>query len=485
MDETRATSADGSAPGTARRWPWHLAWLALVGWQFWLTLGLFGSEPFGRIADTEFIANGAHPQHLYLGTVGAQAFLARGSSTVLDPAFQAAYLKTPIFNGSRLAEVFILCGGVHRPAVAYKIGLIVICLCVPVLLLIASRTAGLDHPAALIATLVGQVVWWGPLGRAALEVGNSEVLLASLAGLAHVGCLIGYHRRPGFLMWLALLLTGCVGWFLQPLFFPAALPLLLAYYLSVGAKHDFLTWHSAFWLAEQGAVLANLPWLLDWVGYWWLRTPLPSATNLVLPHRNFVNVWNAPLWGGPADRLLTILIMASALVGVAILNQTRQRPAARLFGMGAAGALTLSLLGISWEPLGQFGTIGLLAPALWFAVLPAAHAWVWLARTLWHFGNAGRVLLVLALGFAVFSVVTTARDDAVCLGDRCLQSEPLTFGLSPERQELVNLLLQYTTTDARILWEDRLTAQGFALGRHVADPDRPQHRRRSRSRRGD
>jgi hypothetical protein len=446
-----------SAP--ARRWPWHLAWLGLLLWQFWLTLGLFGPDPFAQIADDRFIANGAHPQHLFLGTIGAQAFVEHGSSTVYLASFQAGFLKTPIFNGSRLAEVFILCGGVHRPAVACKIGLIAVCLLVPVLLLIASRTAGLDHPTTVLATVLGQLVWWGPLGRNALEVGDSELLLGALAGLAHVGCLIAYHRRPGFLIWLTLLGTGCLGWFLQPLLFPMALPLLLGYYLSVGAKHDFLTWHSAFWLAEQGAVLVNLPWLVDWVGYWWLRSPLPSGTNLILPHRTLANIWNAPLWGGPADRALTVVLMVSAFCGVVIFNQTRQRPAARLLGMGAAGALTLALLGISWEPLGQVGTFILLAPALWFAALPAAHAWMWLARALWQLGKPGRVLLVLTVGLAVLTATTSLRGNAVCVSDRCIRAEPLSFGLNAERQELVDLLLRHTTRDARILWEDRITSR--------------------------
>jgi hypothetical protein len=457
--DVHATTADGSAHGTLRRGLWALAWLALLAWQFWLTLSLFGPDPFAQIADERFVANGAHPQHLYLGKLGADAFLERGSSTVFDHAFQVGYLKTPIFNGSRLAEVFVLAGYKLPPAVAYKLGLIVMCMLVPVLLLIAARTAGLDHPTSIAATMLGQLVWWGPLGRTALEAGDSEIMLASLAGLAHVGCLVGYHRRPSMLIWLMLLLTGCLGWFLQPLLFPIALPLLLAYYLSVGAKHDFLTWHTAFWLAEQGAVLVNLPWLVDWVGYWWLRSPLPSAANLILPHRTLVNVWNAPLWGGPTDRMLTIALMVSALAGIMILNQTRQRPAARLFGMGAAGALTLALLGISWEPLGQVGTIGLLAPALWFATIPGAYAWCWLARTLWLAGKWGRVALSATVVLAAVSVLTSLRDNAACLGDRCTVAQPLAFGLSPERQAIVDAILEHTTRDARILWEDHVTSR--------------------------
>jgi hypothetical protein len=454
MDDAPATSVRPHR----RLWPWPLLWLALLGWQFWLALALFGADPFARIADDCFPVNGAHPQHLYLGAIGARSLVERGYSTAYDPAFQVGYLKTPIFNGSRIAELALLCGGGTYQPSAYKIGLMAMCMLVPVLLLIACRTAGLDHPTIVLATALGQLIWWGPLGRSTLEAGDSEFLLASLAGLAHVGCLIAFHRRPGAAPWLGLLLTGCLGWFLQPLLFPMALPLLLGYYLSVGVKHEFLTWHTAFWLAEQGAVLVNLPWLADWIGYWWLRLPLPSAANVILPHRTLANVWNAPLWGGPADRLMIGVVMLSALAGVIVLNQTRQRPAARLLGMGAAGALILSLLGIAWEPLGQLGTMTLLAPALWFATLPAAHAWVWFAGTLWGLGKLGRLTLVLLGSLAVLGVASV-KNDAVLLGDRCVLAEPLTFGLNPERQELIDRLVKSTSADARVLWENRVTSR--------------------------
>jgi hypothetical protein len=454
MDEPRAPSVPESAAAGPRRRPWHLAWACLMAWQLWLTLGLFGPDPIANITDDRPIQSGSHPRHLYLGTLGAQSLASRGHTTVFDPAFNAGYLKTPIFDGGRLAEVFLfLGGGVYRPA-AYKLGLVGVCMMVPLLLILACRTAGLGRATTVVATALGQIVWWGPLGRGALEAGDSEMLLASLAGLAHVGCLIAFDRRPGLPAWLGLWLTGCLGWFLQPLLFPIALPLLLGYYLTVGVKHDFLTWHTSFWLAEQGAVLVNLPWLVDWVAYWWLRSPLPSAANAMLAHRTLGDVWHAPLWGGPPDRCLAIVLMVSALGGVIILNQTRQRPAARLLGMGASGALALALLGVSWEPLGQVGTAALLAPALWFAALPAAHAWVWLVGRLWQSAKTGRLALALLASLAGIGATATG-DSAACLGARCARTRPLTVGLDGDRCEVVERLKQYTSADARILWEDR------------------------------
>ena len=458
MDAPDARPADGSADRTASPSLWPLAWLALLAWQLWLTLGLFGDQPLAALADDRPVVVGTHPQNLYLGALGASSLVERGYTTVYDPANLAGYLKTPIFDGSRLAELFLLLGGgAYQPA-AYKIGLVVVCLLVPILLIVACRGAGLDQPTTVLATALGQLVWWGPLGRGALEAGDSEMLLGALAGLAHVGCLIAFHRQPSVPVWIGLLLTACLGWFLQPLLFPIALPILLGYYLSVGVKHDFLTWHVAFWLAEQGAVVVNLYWLIDWVGYWWLRSPLPSAASAILAHRTFANVWNAPLWGGPADRMLTVCLMVSALAGVIILNQTRQRPAARLLAMGAAGAFTLALLGVSWEPLGQVGTAALLAPALWFAALPAAHAWIYLARKLFSAGKPGRIGLVLLLGLVALGFAAMS-DTVACLGGRCAYAQPLALGLNADRQDIVDKLIGHTDGSARILWEDRPLAR--------------------------
>jgi len=372
---------------------------------------------------------------------------------VYDHRFQGGWLKTPIFDGSRLAEFFlILGGGTYNPA-AYKIGFAAICFLVPLFLITACSTIGMGRAATLLATFLGQLIWWGPHGRSAMISGDCELYLAALTALTHVGFLISYHQTASVRSWLGLWITGCVGWFLQPLLFPIALPILLVYYLSVGAKHDFLTWHFAFWGAEILAVAVNLPWLIDWLDSWWLRTPLPISGDL-LAHRTIATVWQAPLWGGSTSRMLAIVLFGSATVGVAILNQTRERPAARLLGFSAAGAFALSLLGISWEPLGLVGTAALLAPALWFACIPAAHAWVWTAEKLWRRGIIGRTFFATLL-LSEFSAFCLLTDNPATLLERFVPGEALEIGLRPNHHAIVSALSECTTDDARILWEDR------------------------------
>jgi hypothetical protein len=433
---------------------WTAFFLALVVWHGWMTLTLFGHDrPWQSLLNDEPILSGRHPLHLYHGYLGACSLLTSGRVCCYDHAFQAGYPITPVFDsGSRPAVLFlVLAGGEYRPAV-YKVGFALCCLLVPWLLLLACRGAGLCAPATVLATAAGLLVWWGTPGRKALEAGESELLLAALAVLAHVGLLVRYHRAPGFGVWLGLWGTGALAWFAHPLLLPLLLPLLWAYYLSVGARHARLSWHFALFTAQAGGVLVNLFWLTDWVTYWWLRTP-PLAEGM-LRHRTLQTIWESPIWGDAADRALGVLLLGSALVGVGVFNQCRQRVAARLLGLGAGGLWVLAVLGIAWEPLGSVGTAGLLVPALWFAALPAAHAWTrayhllaYLAGGRWRAAALAGALLV-AGGFAAWSSVAA-------LAERCCGTAPLVIGLDPEREALVNQLVQYTGTEARVLWEDR------------------------------
>lgn len=441
----------------------HGKWLGLAGlglllaWQGWLALGLFGpSDAWQHLLSDEPVLSGAHPQHQYLGAIGAQALRATGRPCAYVPDFQAGFPRTPIFNGSRLAEVFFfLAGGAYWPA-AYKVGILTICMLVPVLLVIAARGAGLNRGAALFAAALGILIWWGPQSRGALEAGEVDLTLASLALLAHLGMLLLYGRQPGVLVWLGMFLTAALGWFAQPLLLPVALPLLLLYYLCVGVRYASPAWHLALLAAELGAVAVQLPWLLDWMAYWWLRLPLPSASEM-LPHRTLRTLWEAPLWGGPAERAFAACLLVSAIAGILILYQTRARPTARIIALGGSGLLILSFLGVSWEPLGRLGTTVLFAPALWFASLPAALAWTWTLEKLSLGAFRKTALAVVCLALA--ATLWTSRDFLAPWYARAVATDPMRIGLGGDRASLVATLIDATTADARILWEDRALAR--------------------------
>ncbi|HXG10974.1 MAG TPA: hypothetical protein VNK04_14535 [Gemmataceae bacterium] len=418
-----------------------------------MTLTLFGPDrPWRRLVDDQPILSGRHPLHLYHGYLGARSLYERGTLCCYDPNFQAGYPKTPVFDsGSRPAELFlILAGGSYRPA-AYKIGLAVFCALVPLLLLLAARGAGLGRGASGLAVALGLLVWWGAPCQSVLADGDLDLLLAALAALAQAGLLVRFDQTPSVGGWLGLVLTGGLGWFAQPLFVALLLPLFLAYYFSVGGRHS-LVWHFALLAGQAGAVAGNAFWLSDWIGYWWIRAPLAHEARL-LPHRTLQTLWEAPFWGGPADRALAVALIALAAAGAWLFNHRRQRQAARLLGLGLAGLLFLAVAGAAWEPLGRFGTSRLLPAALLFAAPPAAYALVEGSRGLCRLsGGLGRGVL-LAAGL-LLTAGLAASEYVITYAARCTRASPLAVGLEPEHEALVAALHEHTTPEARILWED-------------------------------
>lgn len=456
MDGQFTPTADGSAPPTPpESLIWHLVFVGLIGWQGWMTLTLFGTDhPWERLCSDQPILSGRHPLHLYHGILGAESLRERGRLSCYDPAFQAGYPKTPIFDaGSRPAELFLtLSGGGYRPA-AYKIGLAIGCCLVPVLLMLAGRGFGLSRGLSCAATAVGQMVWWSTPGRALLEAGDLHLLIGALIGLVSTAWLVRFDQAPDLKSWMVLLFAGCLGWFAHPVFFVLLLPLGLIYYLSIGARHR-LGWHIALAATLVGALVSNGLWIVDWASYWWIRLPAQSLESDGLPHQLWQRIWTSSLWGERADRSLAMALIVGGAVGVWILNETKQRVAARTAGLGAAGCLALALGGLLWRPLSRMGTEHLLVPALWFATLPAVHAGGvvirWVERLA---GNPARGAVVSCWLVVVLMVGT--RSYLSPLAAKCVRSSPFMIGLDADNQSIVENLKSHTNPSSRILWEDQ------------------------------
>ena len=304
---------------------WWLLLLALLAWQGWMTLTLFGgARPWNSLLDDRPILSGRHPLHLYHGYLGTRALREQGSLSCYDPTFHAGYPKTPVFDsGSRPAElVLALVGGRYCPA-AYKIGVALVCAAVPFLLFLSARSAGLKRAAACLACLLGLLVWWGQPCREMLESGDIDLLLATLLVLAQAGLLIRYHNDPGPLSWLGVTAASLLGWFAHPLLLALMLPLFLIYYLSVGTRHR-LAWHLALLGGLLAAIGVNSFWLIDWVNYWWIRVP-PHRETLLLAEPTLRNIWECSFWGGPVDRGLTCVLVFAAAIGVLLSNKSGQR----------------------------------------------------------------------------------------------------------------------------------------------------------------
>src|SRR3954469_18655623 len=162
--EDHARRPEGIVPsGSGNQRAWWPVLLGLLAWQGWITLSLFGPDrPWDSLLDDRPILSGRHPLHLYHGYLGARSLYDRGTLCCFDPAFQAGYPKTPVFDsGSRPAEVALALAGARYSPAAYKLALVAVCLLAPGCLYLAARGAGLPRGHSLAACLLGQLVWWG------------------------------------------------------------------------------------------------------------------------------------------------------------------------------------------------------------------------------------------------------------------------------------------------------------------------------------
>ena len=423
----------------------------LTAGQGWMTLQLFGADaPWERLLDDEPIVSGRHPLHLYHGFLSSRSLFERGTPCCYDPAFQAGYPRTPVFDGgSRPAELFLAAGGgAYRPS-AYKVGLALCCLAIPLLLYLAGANFGLGPLWSCLASAVGLLAWWGPLGRALLEAGDLDVLLASIAALVHVSFLFRFHAAPGLGGWLGLLGSAALGWWsIPPLFAVIVAPALLVYYFTAGIRHG-LGWHLALLGSLAGGLGANWFWLMDWLHYWWLRVPLTADGPS--PGQLLETLGGIAFWGNPASRGLALAVFSLGIVGLAAWHLTRQRSAAQLLCLALAG---LAAGTACWEPLRRVGAERLVLPALWLAGLPAVFLCQLAFQGLSHCSGAAWRAALLVVG-VVGAGAYAAWPGLVELAQEYATSSPLVIGLDADRQAMVEAIRQYADRQGRVLWEDQ------------------------------
>ena len=264
---------DVAADAGFRRSPgWLFVLVLLLAAQGWLTLRLFGPGlPFERMTNDEPVLDGRHPLHSYHGLLGNRSWHERRSTTCYDPAFQAGYLKTPVFDaGSRPAELFFLIGG--PSAGSYKIGLAICCLLAPLAFAVAARGAGLGAGGSCLAAVIGGTLWWSPACRALLEAGDVDLLVGGMCVPVYLTWLSRFGARP----------ARSNGWFLPPVppsagtcsrcscsgRFPSP------FCISSGRSAAYAsrgTWDSCprMW-SRLGA---NSFWLSDWATHLWMYVP--------------------------------------------------------------------------------------------------------------------------------------------------------------------------------------------------------------------
>jgi hypothetical protein len=422
---------------------------ALVIAQIGLGLALFSADrSWAAVLDDRPILSGRHPLHLYHGTLGAVSFRDRGVTTCYDPQFQAGYPKTPVFDGgSRPAELFLfLGGGTYRPA-AYKLGLFAFILLIPVAFVSAARGCGLPTSAAILSGVIGIILGWSATVRQMIVEGQLDLLGAGLAGVVFVPWLARYAQTLGVDAWLVLAGTATIGWYFQPLIWVGLAPVILAHYL-VFAPRLGPAWHLGLAGVTFVGVAPNAWWLSDWAKYWWLRQPFPGD-HVPLPN------WRAVL-GEPGDYPPLFehlpggrVLVLGGLIGLVLLCRTGHKTAAWLLLMSALFAVMMARVAGAWSAVPRAVPDRVMVLAAGFMVPPAVYAvWV-LLRAI---RSELIVTFVALLGLMIVGWVDgTGQPLARSVG---VATDPLQIGFTSEQQQLIALLNERTTPEARVLWDE-------------------------------
>jgi hypothetical protein len=446
---TTPTPIEPPDEGFRQQPAWLVAVALVVMAQAGLALALFGpARQWSAVADEQPILSGRHPLHLYHGTLGAASFRACRTATCYDPAFQAGYPKTPVFDeGSRPAELFALAGGRGYHPSAYKFGVFGFLILVPLAFIAAGRGAGLPPGAAVLAGCCGVLLSWSPAVRNMLEEGQLDLLAAGLGAAVFVPWLGRYAKQPGVESWLVLATLAAVGWYAHPLVWLGLGPVVFVFYLVFAPRHG-PGWHLGLAGITSAGVAPNAWWLLDWAKYWWLRQP-SSRDNIPLPE------WAAVL-GQPSDYGHLCaglpggpLIPLIAVLGVVLLWLTHHRAAAGLSVVAVLIAVASARLAASW-PRVPVDVPGRVAPLAVAFLVPAAAFGVWEVLSRLRLASVGGVFAAVGL-FLIGWADGPGEPLARGLG---VHTEPFVIGFSPEQKQLLAAIEANTTTEARILWDD-------------------------------
>ena len=435
------------SPPRRRRPALAAALLLVLAGQAAAALDLFGGA--AGLTDARPVISGRHPLHFYHAVLGAGTFRDRFTTSCYDPAFQAGYPKTPVFDGGcRPAEAALVLARVggqarHAPA-AYKLWLFALCLLAPLAFAAAAWGAGLPGEVGVVAAVGGGFVWWSGPVQALFHAGAADVLLAGLVAVPAVTGLARYSAAPEPGVWCLLALLSLVGWYAQPLVWLGLLPVSLGHYFVVAPRHG-LAWH----LGRLGVALAglvpNLGWLAQWARFWWLRAPASAADDVATwPTLQAVlgDWWDYPALLGPGP--LAWVVGVAGGLGLVRMVRSDHRQAAGLVAGGVLLALAVGRVERAMPALHQPGAdLGGTLAVAWL-VLPAAY--------LVALGGRAAATAVPPLKFWLVGGV--AALPLLAVGLNLAGPQPLLVGLGDERERIVEAVLRHTTPDARILWEE-------------------------------
>jgi hypothetical protein len=299
-------------------------WLCLGGWS-----GISSPWPLDKIDHAHYFHN----------AMVTRAFLrSSGTTAGYDPSFMAGYPKC-IFsvNSSTLPELVFFLSGTTKPALTYKLYVLISAAVIPWLLVGAGliARARADAIAAAVVLFLGYVWTDFPINYALY--GMLPYLLAIPLGLLTTVIISRFVERGGIGRWLAASACAALVFLVHLTVAMIIVPaVVLAYLVAViqsrraGTRYPISRHVGVFSIAAV-VLAANAFW---WVpGVWLASTKGPSDFVFAHPEPILTRLWQIVSLEPPMQSTL----IALGLMGVVVLSARDRINAAALAGFAAAG----------------------------------------------------------------------------------------------------------------------------------------------------
>lgn len=435
------------ARATSHHCCWFLRTLALglLVVHAILTWQLFGGT-VDHLLTEQPVIDGQHARLLYYGRQVAQSVREIGpTATTYDHHFQAGLTVSPWASiESRLAVLgYLICPEYHQ--VVYKILLFLVWLSLPLSLWCMCRISNLGSGAISGALLLFLCCAWSPWGVQMLRQGETDVIIGTSAmglALAHMA---RSYARPRW--WT---LSGwCLTTAMALYFWPATLVLLtICFILFLGLLAGRLPWSRFVGLiaAYFVAIAINLFWMRDCWHTWWML-----ADRELLASGNFSDLFNLKanlqliVWPG--------LLLVIGFLGTRTLRQGIGGRSALVWSFGIVLATTAALLPQEIETLHLDKTHGWWWCAVWLATIPVGKLVASiLDKVSGLIGGYQRCILVLTV--LCGTLVVLFQHELAQLVVQLEESGTIQMEIPVPLKDTAQILRQYTTTEARILWEE-------------------------------
>ena len=289
-DVVRRPEAPSPPPPSARRarggWLAPVLAVALCGGHLALVLmGMGGREGLAGDWPILTLDHGIHYHH---GLLGEQFLRGNGTTAGYDPYFMAGYPMSVVSDlSSTLSDVVMLLSRWVRPAVAYKIHVLLCSALTPWLIGAAAMVWGFRPGVVLGSIFFFLVYYWSDFPRIYASMGMSAYLLSIPLGLLTMAFLTRYLSRGGFGAWLATAAAASAVFLVHVTSPFLVAPAGLAAYVAalVRARNEglrFPVWRHLGLAALLATILAaNAFWWLP--GYWMKATK--GATDQAFVHK--------------------------------------------------------------------------------------------------------------------------------------------------------------------------------------------------------